>query len=364
MDDGVLGVSARLMGWDEWDRCEVLPGGRNQVAVVWKGGDSYVVKAYSTSGPAGGARERAALLAFDGAAGTPRLLAEGDDPPCAVMTHLEGSVSLADLLLGSQPDPAQAALVGWADALAALHDAGTPERRALFSAGLAARAPGLATHALGEDFAEATARYADVIGELGLGSFDEALRELRELPAELDRRGHEVLTPADTCPDNNLIVDGGVRLIDYEHAQLRHAAWDVAYLHAPWPSCWCAWRIPDDPADAAVERYCEARGHDVADSAFRDDLALATLGWRLMSPGFFIAGALASDDRDIDPRRPSRRSFVLHRLGLAATMPGPGSLVALAGELHAALLDRWGSVPLEPAPAFRSAAETSRTVGP
>lgn len=366
MDARVLQVSAEAMGRGEWDRWQPLRGGRGEVALVWKGEESHVVKAYAAGPSADGARERAALAVLDGAAGTPRLLAESDDPACVVMTRLSGTESLADLLLADGPDRARLGVLGWADALAALHDASTPERCAAFARALEDRAPGLGPTILADDFAEAAGRYEDVLGVLGLAGREEALRELRSLPGVLAARGHEVLTPADTCPDNNVLAGDAVRLIDFEFAQLRHAAWDVAYLHAPWPSCWCAWRVPGDLADAAVERYCAARGEQVADDAFRADLRLAVFGWQVMSPAFFVAGALDDDDRGADPRRPARRSFVLHRLGRAAAGPGPDALVELARDLHAVLLDRWGPVSLELAPAFRDATrtESSRTVGP
>ncbi|WP_284533568.1 phosphotransferase family protein [Nocardioides sp. T2.26MG-1] len=365
MDARVLRMTAQRMGWGEWDRWEPLAGGRGEVALAWKGPSSYVVKAYAAGRSAGGARERAALVVLEGA-GVPRLLAESDDPACVVMTRLDGTESLADVLLAERTERARFGVLGWADALAAIHDASTPERCAAFVGALHERDPGLEPRALAGDFAEAADRYSSVLDDLGLRGRDEALTELRSLPAVLGARGHEVLTPADTCPDNTLLVGDAVSLIDFEFAQLRHAAWDVAYLQAPWPSCWCAWPVPDELADAAVERYCGARGDLMADAAFREDLRLAVLGWQVMSPAFFIAGALLDDDRGIDPRRPARRAFVLHRLGRAAAGPGPDALVELAGDLHDALLDRWGPVPLALAPAFRVAMteETSRTVGP
>ena len=63
--------------------------------------------------------------------------------------------------------------------------------------------------------------------------------------------GVRALTPSDACPDNNVLRGGDLVLVDFEGAQVRHVAWDVAYLRVPWPSCWCSWRLPEDLAARA-----------------------------------------------------------------------------------------------------------------
>ena len=352
MDADVTAAAARAMGFDRWDHHEPLAGGQGRAILARRDERSYVVKGYDAAGDRG-ARERAALTALAGAAGAPHILAEADDPPCVVMTHLDGSGSLADSLLGADPRRAGDHLLRWAEALAALHGAGTPSARAAFRTALAERSPDLAPHALPGDFGTAADRYVVLLEELGLPPHQAALAELRALPCRLDDPDHEVLSPADTCPDNNLLGAEAMHLLDFEHAELRHAAWDVAYLRAPWPSCWCAWRIPDQSADAAVQRYCEARFGQVTPDAFLGAVELATLGWRMMTPAWFIRGALADDDEALAPRRPSRRSFVLHRLARARDGDGPADLLALAADLHAGLSERWGAVELDLAPAFR-----------
>ena len=56
-------------------------------------------------------------------------------------------------------------------------------------------------------------------------------------PADVDSLVAEALTPADACPDNNVLIGRRRVLIDFEGAQWRHLAWDVAYLFVPWPTC-------------------------------------------------------------------------------------------------------------------------------
>ena len=131
------------MGFDGWDRFEPLAGGRNGASLAWKDGIAYVVKVYPSDHGLRGARERAALHALAGAAGTPSLLAEASDPPCVVMSYLDGSGSLADALLGADPRLAGEALLHWAEALGALHAASTSDTRVAFTEALAERAPEL-----------------------------------------------------------------------------------------------------------------------------------------------------------------------------------------------------------------------------
>ena len=345
--------SARLLGLDDWDGFEPLTGGKGGASLARKDGRAYVVKLYPPDDGPRGARERAALHALDGASGTPALVAEGNDPPCVVMAYLDGTGSLADALLGTDRDVAQEALLRWAEALGTLHSAGTPRTRAAFAKALAERAPELEARSLAGDFASAAQQYAETLDELGLPPHREALEELRMLPSRLEDPRHEVLSPADACPDNNVIAAERMHLIDFEHAELRHRAWDVAYLRAPWPSCWCAWLIPEAAGEAAVAKYRETAGDAASGPDFVAALDLATLGWRAMTPAWFIAGALANDDSEVAPRRPSRRAFVLHRLSAVAASDAQPALAAMASDLCAELRDRWGDVPLELAPAFR-----------
>ncbi|WP_374454214.1 hypothetical protein [Nocardioides sp.] len=353
-DETVAAASARAMGLDEWDVVVPLAGGRGGASRATAGGVDHVMKRYPAGDPTGGARERAALHALAGAAGTPTLLAEADEPPLVVMSHVAGHGSVADVLLGDDPQVAEEALLRWAVALAHLHAAGTPDVGDAFVERLAERGPGLEPRSLAGDFAGAAESYAVALADLDLPPHPDGLAELRALPARLGDVRDEVLSPADTCPDNNVLTADGLVLIDFEHAELRHRAWDVAYLRAPWPSCWCAWLVPEDVAARAVHRYRAAAGPVAVRPGFDADLDLATLGWQAMTPGWFLAGALESDDRDRSARGPTRRAFVLHRLAAVAATDTLPALAAMAADLHAELVRRWGEVDLELAPAFRS----------
>ena len=222
---------------------------------------------------------------------------------------------------------------------------------------LGVRAADIETHRVPGALARTLDDYERIARTLGVpmpAQFGETFRDLaaRLTPAP------PVLTPADACPDNNLITDDGVVLLDYEFAEVRHLVWDVAYLRVPWPTCWCAWRLPDAVAQAAVAQYRDRVAPAVpyvGSSAFDADLELATVGWCLMASAWRIEAALEEDQgpsAGLDG--PTLRPVVLHRLWLASRLPGPAALTSFARDLSRELVRRWGEPTLVLAPAFRS----------
>src|SRR3546814_2832674 len=122
--------------------------------------------------------------------------------------------------------------------------------------------------------------------DLDLPLVDDLAGLLLEVATPLEREERWVVTPGDTCPDNNLLLDGVAHLMDFEFAEVRHPAWDAAYLTVPWPTCWCAWQVPQRRAEAALTTYrtgATARLPWIAEPGFDDDLVAATLLWCLRS---------------------------------------------------------------------------------
>ncbi len=100
-------------------------------------------------------------------------------------------------------------------------------------------------------------------------------------------------------------------IVDFEGAQWRHIAWDLAYLTVPWPTCWCSWRMPSTSSERALERYRNAVEDVlpyVRTARFRSDLAAAALGWAMVSVAHLL------------PERARRRP--------AAARPGPAHAAA------------------------------------
>jgi Phosphotransferase enzyme family len=277
-----------------------------------------------------------------------------------VLDDLGNGASVADALLGEDPGAAETALAGWARAVAELH-AATRESRELFRSALAQREGDLPVREsrVSVDLEDAVRVLDRACTGLELRPPAGAFDELRGLAKRLGGSGLAALTPADACPDNNVLTPDGLVLVDFEGAQWRHVAWDVAYLQVPWPSCWCSWRLPDAVAERAVSAYLRAAQADLPETAqagFGLDVEAAVVGWALVSTSWFIDNALGSDP-PLNPDRPTptRRAMILHRLDRAArtgelTRVGEFA-AALAGELR----NRWGDVPLALAPAFRDA---------
>jgi Phosphotransferase enzyme family len=320
---------------------------------------SYIVKLHRSAGE-GWVREAAALSVLPPRVHAPRVAVEGREPPVLVIEDLGAGPSVADALTGDDPQTAEAAVQAWAAAIARLH-AATRGLREAFRAALTARQGDLpvADSHVSIDLEDAVRALDRACTTLEVRVPGGAFDELRGLAKRLGGSGLAALTPADACPDNNVRTDGGLVLVDFEGAQWRHLAWDVAYLQVPWPTCWCSWRMPDSVAERAVQAYLQAAAPDipeVAGEAFRKDVEAAVVGWALVTTAWFLDNALGSDP-PLNPARPTptRRAMILHRLDKVAGRTELAALGELSGTLAAELRSRWGDVPLAFAPAFRAA---------
>ncbi|GAA1393956.1 phosphotransferase [Catellatospora coxensis] len=308
--------------------------------------------------PESWARESAALAVLPAGTPAPRLIAAGPVPPVVVMSDLGAGTNVADALLGTDPAAAESAVYAWADAIAAVHLA-TSGLRDAFRAELDARAePGTAPlTSVAAKLDENIAGLRAACGPLGVAVPESLADAFRAEAARLGDDANSTLSPSDACPDNNVLTGTGLALIDFEHAEWRHIAWDVAYLRVPWPSCWCSWRLPDDVADRAVARYRDAMAAHlpyVSTPGFDRDLAAATVLWAVPYSSWFLPQTLAADPTAAGKLdSPRRRALLLHRLDLARQISAAPEIAAFAGELHAALVGRWGEVPLALARAFR-----------
>ena len=169
-----------------------------------------------------------------------------------VMQDLGDAPQLDHILLGDDPSTARDALVSYTQSLALLHaaTAGSVERYSRSRKRLGAERDLQPSQAL--------IRLREVFGRVHLttAALD---RELERLAAVLDDPGpFLVYTHGDACPDNCLVVDGRVRLVDFEWGGVRHALFDGAFVWIHFPTCWCVNRLPDDLPAKLLATYRDA----------------------------------------------------------------------------------------------------------
>jgi len=177
-----------------------------------------------------------------------------------------------------------------------------------------------------------------------------------EVVAELAARGPEC--PVDETPQS---VREFVGLFTEQAGVVglwRYVVWDVANLTLPWPTCWCAWRMPDDVARAALDRYrAETRAllPHVDTAGFDVNLRAAEAAWAVITSAWYLRGAFAGDRPHPDPRvvAPRRKALIPHRLARAAEITELPALSAFASRLAGALADHWAPQPLALTPALR-----------
>jgi Ser/Thr protein kinase RdoA (MazF antagonist) len=341
----------------EVDTAEPL-GGRNNVFRLYLGtGRSAVLKRRGHGERDPRSRsfgvELAALEYLNGMPEpvAPRLLGADMGAGIFLMEDLGAGSTLAGALLAGGREQAQAGLVAYARALAALHAWSTGRPGSL--ADLRARyAPGAPARPGRLGIAEGQKHLLDVAATLGLPAGGVA-DEIDGLGSTLDQTGHAGLVHADACPDNVRLADGTCRIFDFEHSGWGCAAVDVANLVAPFPTCWCFASVPGDVADPALAAYRERlRDAGIELGADWDTAMTAALAALVVSGGPRIAAALSEDPRwGTTTMRPRLLAWLRSFIGQAS---GSGALPRLrdfAEALHDQLALRWpeAAVPDYPA---------------
>jgi hypothetical protein len=275
------------------------------------------------------------------------------------MEDLGSAPDVAQHLLADDPAAADEALVAWARTLGRLHARTHADRessRVAFAVALAAVAgqgPGdRFTLGVEGSLDDATRDWAATAETLGIAGPP----DVAALAAPLADPAHHALSPSDTCPDNNMLTADGCRLIDFEWAEVRHPAWDAAYLSVPWPTCWCSWQIPDASAERALDAYREqavAGIPHVGSDAFLADVELARVCWALISVAWSLTTALR-DDQHPHAASPATRPRMQHRLRLVAE--SATAAAPFAGAVLEHTRGAWGDLALPLAPAYRPGA--------
>ncbi|WP_240013166.1 hypothetical protein [Actinokineospora sp. PR83] len=185
----------------------------------------------------------------------PELFAHDSDTNLLVIEDLGRAPTLAEKLHGDDARVAEGALLSWARSLGKLH-ASTAGREADFDALLRRLKPPKDKDPLAVDGPVAVAELpALLLDGFGVATPAAALDDARATLGLLDTGRHRAFSPSDSCPDNNLITNRGVRFLDFEGGCVRNMMFDAAYLTVPFPSCWCAYALPRGMAAAMLAAW-------------------------------------------------------------------------------------------------------------
>jgi Ser/Thr protein kinase RdoA (MazF antagonist) len=293
------------------EEAEVLADRAHVVRVTTADGRSAVVKRPG-DGPRGRwgaashgiAVEQAGLehLAAMPGAPVPALLGGDGDLAVIVLEDLAVERTMAGSLLGDDPERAWADVVALGAALGAVH--GWSIGRADAFAALRA-AHGVARPERtwwGDVFRAERTPFLDALDRLRLGGTTTASvleGEFDALDTALAGGRWRGFVHGDPCPDN-AVVAGRVRLLDLERCSPGSIALDAAYLLAPFPSCWCFGRVPQDLAGAALAAHRRALAdHGIVLGEGWDVAVAAALGAWVV-----VRGSQAAESLD-DAGRPS-----------------------------------------------------------
>ncbi|MDQ6803612.1 MAG: hypothetical protein M3065_01315 [Actinomycetota bacterium] len=185
-----------------------------------------------------------------------------------VLEDLGAAEGLADLLLGSDAARAQATLISFARTLGRMQATSIPRlseyRRLRAQLGPPRGASIIEAPALAAAFEHA-------VGSAGL-SLGGAADDVEAVIGGVSRPGRFLaLVHGDACPSNERLVDHRVVLVDFATAGPRHGLLDGVCGRVPFPSCWCARRLPEHIAPLMEQAYrselvrgCPAAGDDAA----------------------------------------------------------------------------------------------------
>jgi hypothetical protein len=365
--DEILSRAAQLLGEDSLTFLDGLrTEGRNRVVRARRAsnGETVIVKASvdetgqlvsdpgdDEESPGWRLRNEGAGLAFFTLLNTdppiaPKFLAGSFASGMVVMEDLgTESTSLADKLLGSDPTAARAALLNYARGLAHMH-AATHGHEAEYRAERARWGGQGVSQDSGEGVAE---KFNALLEKREVPVSESLIAEQTAIMTLLTTPAWRAFTPRDCCPDNNLIrPDGTFAFFDLEFAIFRHALLDVAYLTAPFPTCWCVGRLEKELVDEAVATY---RGlFDPDPAGFDKALAAAT--------GFWMMGTLVwtwfdweKEDHTWGEATVRQRHLLRLENGAAALAPHFPTLAEAALRLREILASLW--LDLEPLPLYR-----------
>ena len=274
----------------------------------------------------------------------PRLLGADPQAGLLLMEDLGDGATLADSLMAAGRERVQAELIAYARALGSLHT--WSMSHAGEAAGVRARhSPGNEAGPRWRNTVQRSKKpYLTAAATLGVATHGVA-EEIDQVHRMIVGTSYLGLVHGDPCPDNVRLIDGTCRIVDYEYAGWGPVAYDAAYLLAPFPSCWCFARLPNEVAGPAVEAYrasLETAGIELGPDW--ESITTAVLAAAFLGRGQMFAEAL---DRDDDWGTTTMRPRLLAWLRTFTGRAGDGSLPRLqatAAAMQDRLAERWAGI--------------------
>ncbi|HXH22755.1 MAG TPA: hypothetical protein VNN10_12065 [Dehalococcoidia bacterium] len=296
----------------------------------------------------------------DGPRLTPRLFGGDLESGVLVLEDLGGGESLAGVLLSGDAARAEAAMLAFARSLGRMHalSAGQEEAHSatLESLGRAGGDRLAAARRVREEIAKLPATFDELDFEWSPGMVDDVQQLTRAI---LEPGPLLVLSHGDPCPDNDRLVDGRLVLFDFERAGFRSAMVDAAYGRVPFPTCWCANRLPDyvvEGFEAAYRLELMKAVPEAGDDAFFERSLMEAAGWWLITTSNqLLTRALRFEERWGISTYRQRLLFRFEEFSRRAAASGHlEALGAWAWLMHERLRARWPEVEEMPLyPAFR-----------
>lgn len=177
----------------------------------------------------------------------PQFYAGDREAGLIVLEDLGSGMQLNDLLLGNDPEAATQGLYQFSTTLGRMH-ALTIGKEAEFDrvyTSLKPRAKGPTL--FGRDYEVLATIFQQTAKTMDMEISPQIEKELTALIASLNNPGPFLAyTHSDPCPDNCLLTDTGLKLVDFEFGEFRHALLDGVYGRILFPTCWCVSSLTDE----------------------------------------------------------------------------------------------------------------------
>jgi hypothetical protein len=234
------------------------------------------------------------------------------DAGVIVIEDLGDEGALVDRLMDDDPRRAEEGLRLLAECLGKLHAAtmGHHDRYWAYRDALGPRVQRRRWPPLSQYHEELFKGFA-VLGIKPAAGFD---AELEQVAVAVESPGPFLAyVHGDACPDNCRIVQGKLRLVDFETGGFQHALLDAAAFRLAFPSCWCVNRLPPSMAPLMESTYraelvkgCPAAADD---RRFYQELSSCCAYWLITSEIWLLGNALRRTDSGAPPPGGSASCF-------------------------------------------------------